>query len=317
MKEPHPVGPATASLPAILSQLILATRPMFFTASVLPVLLGAAWGARGGRTLDGEATLIALVSIVLVHAAVNVLNDVYDELSGGDRINDDRIYPFTGGSRFIQNGVFSVRQMAHWGGVLLAAGCLAGLALFLEKGPTVLAFGAVGVFLGIAYSSPPLRLAGRGVGELAVGVGFGTLPVVGAAWLQQGQWEAGTFLLSVPVALWVALILLVNEIPDAAADAAVGKRTLVVRLGLDGTARLQAALHLLAAAAVAYLALRGALPLAAPLVPLLAAAAAARVAGWIREGGRDRSQLERAVRFTPAVHAAGTLWLFGCVLWPG
>lgn len=317
MKEPRPADPAAAPLPAAFGLLLLATRPMFFTASVLPVVLGAAWGARGAGTLDAAATAIALASIVLVHAGVNVLNDVYDELSGGDRINTDRIYPFTGGSRFIQNGVFSVGQMARWGILLLVGGAVAGLMLALAKGATVLLLGAIGVFLGVAYSSPPLRLGGRGLGELAVGLGFGTLPVVGTAWLQSGRWDAESFVLSLPVAIWVALILLINELPDAAADAAVGKRTLVIRLGVDGTARLQAALHLLAAVITGVLVLRGALPAAAPLVPAIAATMAIPAAGWIRAGPTSRSQLERAIRFTLSGHAGGTSWLIGCVLWSG
>lgn len=315
MQEPYPADSAAASILAAFWRLILATRPMFFAASVLPVLLGAAWGARGGGTLDTAATAIALASIVLVHAGVNVINDVYDELSGGDRINTDRIYPFTGGSRFIQNGVFSVGQMARWGVVLLFGGIVAGLTLVLEKGATVLLLGAVGVFLGVAYSSPPLRLGGRGLGELAVALGFGTLPVVGTTWLQSGRWSIETCVLSAPVAIWVALILLANELPDSAADAAVGKRTLVVRLGFDGTAYLQVAMHLLAAVATGVLVLRGALPFAAVIVPMVATAMAIPAAGWIRSGRADRAMLKRTIRFTLAVHAVGTLWLIGCVLW--
>ena len=290
-------------------RLLTATRPMFFPASALPVLLGTAWGAGVDGALDPGPFALALAATLAVHAGVNILNDVYDDLGGTDRINTGRIPPFTGGSRHIQDGIMTARQMFRWGVALLTFAAVLGLALFATKGPGVLLFGAVGVTLGVLYSVPPVRLSARGLGEAAVGVGFGILPVTGAAWLQSGAFDWGGLLLSLPVALWVVNILLVNEIPDAAADGATGKRTLVVRLGLNGTRDLYVLLNVLAALGIAVVAAEGLVPpAAAAAAPLffLAALGSARAMC----GAKDRRcALTRSIKATLAIHAAGTLWL--------
>jgi len=89
----------------------------------------------------------------------------------------------------------------------------------------------------VFYSLPSVQLVARGVGEACIAVAFGLLPVCGAAWLQSGviDWRACWSPSGRPV---VTLILLINEVPDRKADAAAGKRTLVVRLGVAGARRL-------------------------------------------------------------------------------
>ncbi len=289
---------------------------MFLSASLLPVLLGTSWGYRSTQTLDWSALLLALAAILCVHAAINVLNDVFDELSGNDRLNAERIFPYTGGSRVIQNGVMSLRAMALWGILLLLAGALFGLLLTLEKGPTVLILGLLGATLGVLYSAPPLQLGARGWGEAAVGLGLGILPVTGAAWLQAGEVTTGTWLVSLPVACWVTAILLINEVPDRKADAATGKRTLVVRWGVANTALLYGLLQAVAFALIVLMAGLGRLPsfalaLALPTLLLLAALYAA---GGL---GSGQARLKRGIQLTLAIHALGCLWLTAWLLAPG
>jgi hypothetical protein len=81
--------------------------PAFFPASVAPVVVGSAWGFHVARQFDWIAFLLGLAATVCVYFASNVLNDVGDDAFGTDRFNDDRIFPYTGGSRFIQNGLLS------------------------------------------------------------------------------------------------------------------------------------------------------------------------------------------------------------------
>ncbi len=310
--EPCPAALGGSEPLRIAKRLFLATRPMFFPASVLPVLLGTAWGYRVAGHVDWLAFGLALAAVVGVHAGANVLNDVYDALSGADEGNDARVFPFTGGSRFIQNGVMSVGDMARWGGGLLIVSVVPGGLLVIDRGLGVLAFGLGGLALAVLYSAPPLRLAARGLGEATVGAAFGVLPVVGAAWLQSGRLDANALLMSVPVSLWVANILLINEIPDAAADRAAGKRTLAVRLGKRGTDALYLASNLLAALVVGAVIVRGLLPVWAGVgsVVLLGLAVGAAITVL---GGPSRARLRYAIEATLAIHALGTLWLIAWV----
>lgn len=294
-----------------VKRLFLATRPKFFVASILPVVLGSAWGYRLAGAIDLPAFLLALGAIICVHAGVNVLNDVYDELGGSDRVNRERIYPYTGGSRFIQNGVMTLPEMARWGTALITAGVVLGAALIALKGLPVLLFGLAGIALGTLYSVPPVALAGRGLGEAAVGVGFGVLPVAGAAWLQSGVIDGAALLVSLPISLWVTNILLINEVPDISADAQAGKRTLPVRLGRNATAALYFALNLAAVLALAAGSVQGLLPwptFALPALLLLAARRASRAIA-----GNDRETLRRGIELTLAMHALGGIWLTGWI----
>jgi len=317
MHEPAPRELSGAALHRVIKRLLLATRPIFLPASLLPVFVGTAWGSRAAGVLDLQALLLALAAVVCVHGAVNVLNDVFDDAHGGDRVNSERIYPFTGGSRFIQNTVMTTPEMARWGAALLTLGMLFGLWLVLARGLVVLWLGLIGVALGLAYSMPPLRLSDRGVGELAVGLGFGILPVTGAAWLQNGRWDPVVIWLALPVSLWVALILLANEVPDARADGAVGKRTLVVRLGSAGTAWLYFTLQVLALAPLGVLTAQGAMPPGVLILAAIAWPAAVLAARDLRAGMAGPARVRRAIKLTLAIHALGCLWLVGWALGAG
>jgi 1,4-dihydroxy-2-naphthoate octaprenyltransferase len=286
-----------------------AMRPAFFPASVLPVVVGTAWGHAVSGTVDLGVAALALLTTMLVHAGANVINDVADEESGTDRANVERIFPYTGGSRFIQNEILSAQAMRRFGVGLLAAALICGALLAWLKGPLVLAFGFLGVALGTLYSLHPAQLAGRGVGEAAIAAAFGLLPVTGAAWLQSGVVDFASLLVSIPVALWVTAILLINEVPDITADAAAGKRTLPVRLGVGGARWVYVGLHAgsLIALAAAVL-LRFLSPFALIVPPLLFALALAN-ARDIRPVAEARDKLKRAIERTLAIHSVGCLWL--------
>jgi 1,4-dihydroxy-2-naphthoate octaprenyltransferase len=244
------------------------------------MLLGTIWGHHVSGQFDITVFMLALAATLCVHAGANVINDVFDELGGSDRSNNNRIYPYTGGSRFIQNGIMNVSEMTRWGLVLYLVAIVVGAILTGIKGVGVLSFGLVGVGLGALYSIPPIQLNARGVGEATVAVAFGVLPVTGAAWLQSGIVDGEVLLVSVPVSLWVAAIVLINEVPDIAADAAAGKRTLAVCLGPRGTQALYVCIHVLAVLAIGLAVSQGTfsvIVLALPALLLLAAMVVPRI----------------------------------------
>jgi 1,4-dihydroxy-2-naphthoate octaprenyltransferase len=86
------------------------------------------------------------------------------------------------------------------------------------------------VVISVIYTAPPFRLVHRGIGEVAVALGFGPIMVLGAYFVQAQRFSFEAVYLSIPVAILIALVLYVNEIPDRAGDAAAGKGTLPVRL---------------------------------------------------------------------------------------
>jgi 1,4-dihydroxy-2-naphthoate octaprenyltransferase len=312
--DPVPEEFSGPGIPRTLKRLFHATRPKFFPASVLPVLAGTAWGIQVSGHFDALLFMLALLATVCVHAGANVINDVGDESGGTDRQNTERIYPYTGGSRFIQTGIIEASGMARLGVSLLSIAAIAGMILLMMKGPMILAFGLAGVLLAVLYSIGPVRLSSIGLGELAVAIAFGVIPVVGAAWLQSDTISSSGILFAVPISAWVAAILLINGVPDIEADGATGKRTLPVRLGFSGTATLYAAIQLLAVAAVILMSVNAQLPIIAPLLPAALVFLALRSAAAIKRGNDDREGMTRAIEATLAVHTLGTIWLAACAL---
>jgi 1,4-dihydroxy-2-naphthoate polyprenyltransferase len=313
LAEPSPSAFAAGGLGTGIKRLALASRIGFFPASVVPVLVGSAWGWRVAGHFDWLVFALGMVATVCVHLAANVLNDVGDEVSGTDRINEERIFPYTGGSRFIQNGVMSLSGMTIYGIALLLVSVAPGVALLLLRGPLVLAFGLAGVLLGVLYSLPRVQLAGRGVGEAVIAIAFGVIPVTGSAWLQSGRLDWAALLISLPVGLWVADILLMNEVPDGRADAQVGKRTLVVRCGVGGTRWIYFGLQLIAAGAVLLAGLLGLVPWWIAVLAVLLVPGAWRAAQGIRADA-DRATLTRSIQITLQLHSAGGALLITAAL---
>ena len=245
-----------------------ATRLPFLTATIVPVLIGLAIAATHGY-FDPLTAVLTIVGAAFVQLGLNVANDVFDASLGAD---DANVTPtqFSGGSRVIQYGLLTRRQMATLATAFYLAAAAIGLALLgLRGSPALFAIGVVGFIVSIEYTAPPLKLVYRGLGEIAVALGFGPLMLVGAYVVQSSgalAWEP--FVASIPLALLVALILYVNEIPDRRGDARAGKRTLPVRLSPAAVVRGYEVAVVLAYAAIVAGVAFGALPLPALAVLL-------------------------------------------------
>lgn len=212
--------------------LFLATRPKFLVASVAPVLVGSAAGFAVTGTFQPALFLLALLAIMALHAGANVTNDYYDHLSGNDWLNKNPT-PFSGGRRFIQQGILSPRAT-----LLTAIGCLAigagiGLVIILlTRSIFILTLGLIGLLGGYFYTARPVQLGYKCIGEFVIALLFGLLPVYGSYYLQTELIDAVPLTPAVIVSILIFLVILVNEFPDSVADAAVNKRTLIVRFGV-------------------------------------------------------------------------------------
>lgn len=205
----------------------LATRLPFLTATLAPVALGGAVAARDGAFHWGWF-LLTMLGACAVHLGLNIANDVFDDANGADEAN---VTPtmFSGGSRVIQYGLVSRAAMIRASVAFYAVAAAIGLTLAATRTWTLLWVGLFGVVLSLVYSAPPFRLVHRGLGEPVTALGFGPVMAVGTYLAVAQTWSWEPVLASIPVAIFVALILYVNQVPDRVGDAAVGKRTLIVR----------------------------------------------------------------------------------------
>lgn len=206
-------------------------RAPFLTATLVSVILGTAIAWTRNNTFDLGYFLLALLGGAFLHLGTNVANDYYDHKSGNDEVNKEYVRPFSGGSRTIQLGLLTPREVLSGALVFYILATLIGLYLAWIKGPFVLILGFVGLLSGFFYTAPPFNWAGKGIGEALVGANFGALMTLGAYYVQTQKLGLEPLVASIPVSLLIAAVLYINEFPDYAADKAVGKNTLVVRLG--------------------------------------------------------------------------------------
>ncbi|MFH1861911.1 MAG: prenyltransferase, partial [bacterium] len=206
-------------------------RAPFFTAVLVPVLLASVMAWENGAPVQIGYFFLTLIAAVFLHAGTNVINDYADHLNGCDARNQEFQRPFTGGSRLIQNGTLTPRQVLTGALVFFSLSTVLGLALVALRGIPILYLGVIGTFCGIFYTLPPFNLAARGIGEFLVGLCFGTLMMLGAYYVQAQSFSSAVVIASIPVTLLIAGVLYINEFPDYVADRDSGKRHLVVRLG--------------------------------------------------------------------------------------
>ncbi len=290
-----------------------ATRLPFLTATWVSVFLGLAIAAHDAPFHWGLA-LLTLVAASAIHLGLNVANDVFDTMSGADAANKTPT-PFSGGSRVIVYGLLSLRQMIALCATCYAIGLGIGLGLALERGFWPLAaIGAAGAFLSLEYTAPPLRLVHRGLGEIAVALGFGPIMTLGAYYVEAQRFSWPALYASLPVGILIALVLYVNEIPDRRGDEAAGKRTLPVRLSRETVIAAYGAAVIVAFGLIVAGALFGILP-PWTLLSLAAAPTAVSVQRALRTAYEDPYALMPAMAKNIQLHlATGMLLVSGYLL---
>ena len=222
---------ADVARPPFLLLWLKTMRVPFLQASFVPVVLGGVLALQLAHVFNLATFLLTLVGGSLIHIATNMFNDYFDFKSGND-FQVKHQNPFAGGGRVLTAGLVKPSTHLLVSSLCLLLGCLIGLYLvFAFSLPYLFVLGVIGVISSYFYVGPPFRFAYRGIGELIVGINFGPIMTLGAYYVQAGSFAWEPLLASIPVGLLVAAILWINEFPDMDADGAVGKRTLVLRLG--------------------------------------------------------------------------------------
>jgi len=230
------VMPESSFMTQVFAWLVIMRLP-FLTATLVPVLIGAAWVAAKGLASPFPWLLFALtmVGACALHVAANTFNDYFDWTSGTDKVNNAYFQPYSGGSRSMELGLISERGMLTVGLVSLAIASAMGLVVMsLIRQPALVLFGAAGAFSAFFYTAPPLRLAARkGLGELFIGLNFGPLITAGTVMALTGRVAWQDFVIGLPVGLLTTAILWINQFPDEDSDRVSGKHNLVVVLGKE------------------------------------------------------------------------------------
>lgn len=202
-------------------------RPPFLLLALLCSWLGVSLVAAQGHDLPIELVLLTMVAAVLAHAAVNLLNEYHDFQSGLDSMTTRT--SFSGGSGALPNNPAAAKYVLACARICLAIVLIIGFYLVLLRGWPLMVLGLLGLVLVITYTrwlthNPWLCL-------LAPGLGFGPVIVIGSVIAVGGQLTSPVIWAAVFSLLWVSALLLFNQLPDADADARVGRRHLVISHG--------------------------------------------------------------------------------------
>jgi 1,4-dihydroxy-2-naphthoate octaprenyltransferase len=287
-------------------------RAPFFTATIVPTIFGTVFAWHEDASFDALLFLLTLLGVLFIHAGTNVVNDYFDYRSGTDRINKNRS-PFNGGSPFVVEGALTPEQIYRAAIAFFAIGGVIGVALALSVSILIIPVGALGVGLGYFYTAPKVHLAARGIGEIAVGSGFGPLVVAGAYLVQTGELTWIPLVAGLPIGILIGLVLFINQFPDAEADGIVGKTHWVVRMGLGKAAMWYAGLMASAFALIIVLAVTGVYPLWTVIALVPAAIALKAINLTMKEHARF-DKLLPAQAMTVQIHAlVGLLLTLGLI----
>jgi 1,4-dihydroxy-2-naphthoate polyprenyltransferase len=225
MTEPALTEPAVSERPGRLVLWLRATRPPYLPTSLLPGLAGAL-AAIGDEDADWWLLPVALVALLLVHAATDVCNEVEDAARGVD--SPDKM----DNSRVFSTGLLSVHEGRRLYAGMFAAAFVLGVVICLVQGPALLVIGIVGILGGWLYTGGPRPYKYEGLGDLAIVPLMGPLLTQGAYTAVTGDpFSAPAFWLGMAPGLLIAAVLAANNASDIEGDRAAGVQTLAVRIG--------------------------------------------------------------------------------------
>jgi 1,4-dihydroxy-2-naphthoate octaprenyltransferase len=225
--------PEGMTAPDTVSKWLVITRAAVFSMTATSGLIGGLL-AVGAARLTGEVSVdwgllvLAIVGLVVAHAANNMINDYFD-LEGG--VDTDDYVRALYAPHPILSGWVTKRQL----GLAILAANAVDLAIMLvlasARGPLVVAFALVGLFVSVFYVAPPIRLKHIGLGEPGVFVVWGPLMVAGTFFVATGELPGWVWIASLPYAILVTTVLFGKHIDKIDADGGKGVRTLPVILG--------------------------------------------------------------------------------------
>ena len=219
--------------PNSLAAWILAIRPYSLVNAVILACIGSALAFAAGG-FRWQTALLCLLFAVLMQCTANLVNDLCDFQRGADR--PDRLGP----DRAFAKGYITLPAMRRGIAGFTLAACLTGLLLLADArargilpwgGWELVAVGAACVLFAYCYTAGPWPLAYHGLGDVAVVLFFGVIPVTLTCFLQTGRWSAVALLVSIACGLVIDTMLMINNFRDREEDARCNKRTVVVLFG--------------------------------------------------------------------------------------
>lgn len=206
------------------------------------VLLAAALASYQGHQFSLEWMLVVVLSAVVAHTCVNLLNEYQDFQSGLDEMT--KRTPFSGGSGALPNEPVAVDAVWFAFKLSMLVLVLLGLVFVYVQGWQLLPIGIVGLLLIVFYTSKITRLPWLCL--ISPGLAFGPLMIVGSYYVLTGEFSLLALAFSMTPFFLVNNLLLLNQMPDLDADKQIGRFNLIMLLGVKSAMRVFVGFTLLA-----------------------------------------------------------------------
>lgn len=223
----------------------LISRPPFHIVGISPFILGGILSWRYKGHLDFIILGWGILSVIFIMLATYYSGEYFDyeidSLSG--ELERNR---FSGGSQVLQTGIIPKRHVLFASYLSLFLGGLIGILLqfYYKTGHYTIPLGIIGMVSGFFYTTKPLQWSYRGVGEILIGFCYGWLTVASSYYIQTQKMSSMVHWISLPIALSIFNVILINEFPDYSADKEFGKKNLVVRFGKERMSKLYAGINI-------------------------------------------------------------------------
>jgi 1,4-dihydroxy-2-naphthoate octaprenyltransferase len=217
-----------------LSTVIQTTRPSFLLLAVVTVFLGFGLAFDYAGVVNYFDAALALIGGVLAHISVNTFNEYFDFRSGLDATTEKT--PFSGGSKGLVHAPHAQTWVLATAVVSLALTFTIGMYFIHASGWAIAPLGILGAIVVVSYTSilnkqPVLCW-------LAPGLGFGPLMVVGTFYVLTHTFTLQAIAVSMLPFLLANNLLLLNQLPDVAADQQVGRKHVAIAYGKCAAIRL-------------------------------------------------------------------------------
>lgn len=208
--------------------LFLASRPKTLTAAFVPIIV--VWGLAHAEALPVQnwIFIFALMASIFIQIATNFVNDASDFRKGAD--TEERLGPL----RVTQAGLLTYRQVMISAVLCLLIATLFGLPMVIEGGLPILTIGLLSLFFAYGYTAGPFPLAYLGLGDLFVIIFFGIVACVGLYYLNSKAVSSSSVMIGLQVGLHCAVLIAINNLRDIFQDLKANKKTMAVRLGIEG-----------------------------------------------------------------------------------
>lgn len=209
---------------SLIKNWIEEARPKTLAASLSPVIIACAIALSEGVFI-ANAALLCIGVAVLSQIASNFANDYFDFKHGID--GEERLGP----ERAVLKGHISTKAMLIGSIVTVGLACICGLGLLMYADWKIILVGAFIAISVFAYSAGPWPLSQHALGDVAVLLFYGIIPVSMTYYVMAGHFSLRSLLFSIGVGLLSVNILMVNNYRDIDQDRAANKITTAVLFG--------------------------------------------------------------------------------------